>query len=85
MSGWTAIRGIGRTESPGSLATWLRYQVESIPRIARGDRHFSAVCAAASLRLKLGSAVRANLIDTVTAAQLRQMLDEQVGKANEPA
>ncbi len=77
-------RELDRSNIPASLGVWLRYQVESIPHIAAKDGQFSARCAAASLRVKLGAALRANLIDPATAAELDKMLD-QVGRIEEPA
>lgn len=84
MSGRVAHRGPGHVSVPVSLGVWLRYQVESIPRVAANGGHFSARIAAASLRLKLGAALRANLIDTATARELSDMLD-QIGQVEEPA
>jgi len=84
MSGNAATRGLGHVNVPASLGVWLRYQVESIPCIAAKSGHFSARCAAASLRLKLGAALRANLIDAATARELGEML-KQVESVEEPA
>lgn len=84
MSGRMVSRAGERSDVPMSLAVWLRYQVESIPHVAARDGQFSARCAAASLRVKLGGALRANLIDPATAAELNAMLD-QVGRIEEPA
>jgi len=84
MHGRAANRGPAQVHVPASLGVWLRYQVESIPRVAANSGHFSARCAAASLRLKLNAALRANLIDAATARELSEMLD-QVGRAEETA
>lgn len=84
MSGQMVHRVLDKSNIPASLGVWLRYQVEAIPHIAARDGRFSARCAAASLRLKLGGALRANLIDPATAADLNAMLD-QVGRMEEPA
>lgn len=84
MSGHRIGKSIDRSKTPMSLAVWLRYQVESIPHVAARDGQFSARCAAVSLRMKLGGALRANLIDPATAAELNAMLD-QVERIEEPA
>ena len=84
MSGHMVSREFDKSNVPASLGVWLRYQVEAIPHIAARDGQFSARCAAASLRVKLGVALRANLIDPATAAELNEMLDK-VGRIEEPA
>ena len=84
MSGHMVSREFDKSNVPASLGVWLRYQVEAIPHIAARDGQFSARCAAASLSVKLGGALRANLIDPATAAELNEMLDK-VGRIEEPA